>query len=319
MTLVPRVTVVIPHYNGHRFLADALRSVEQQSWRDWEIVIVDDGSMDEQRRAARAFASDRIRVLEQTNRGPAAATQAAIDVARGEYMAFLDQDDCWHPHKLERDVGVLDTDQHVDLTFCGYQMIDEGGRALAAPHVPRSQRFDAGELLEDFCIGPTTTVTMRTSAARQAGPLDTSLRRFYDFEYFIRIASRRSGSVAATPESLAWYRRHPGQLSGDIAQMRLEWQDVLRAMAASHNLDDRTIRIAQSNMHRYFAFLEYERGCFGTACRRLIEAFGYAPGRFISERRNWLAAGATVAALMLPSSVRIVAERFVIDHLGAMQ
>ena len=318
MTLVPRVTVVIPHHNGNRFLAEALRSVEQQSWRDWEIVIIDDGSVDDDRLAVRTFASDRIRVLEQTNQGPAAATQAGIDVARGEYIAFLDQDDRWHPHKLERDVGLLDTHQSVDITFCGYQMIDQCGRPLAAPRVPRSQRFDASELLEDFCIGPTTTVTMRASSARQAGPLDASFRRFYDFEYFIRIASRRSASVAASRETLAWYRRHPGQLSSDVSQMRLEWQDVLRAMAARHHIDDRAVRIAQSNMHRYFAFLEYERGCFGAAHRMLVEAFRFAPARFIAERRNWLAAGATLTALMLPASVRSVAEQFVIDHLSAL-
>jgi hypothetical protein len=160
---------------------------------------------------------------------------------------------------------------------------------------------------------------MRATAARQAGPLDASLRRFYDFEYFIRIASLRSACVAASRESLAWYRRQPGQLSADVSQMRLEWQSVLRVMAERHNIDDGLVRIAQSNMHRYFAFLEYERGCFGGACRRLAEAFRFAPGTFITERRNWLAASATLTALMLPSSVRVVAEQFVIDHLGAAQ
>jgi glycosyltransferase involved in cell wall biosynthesis len=304
MTPTPRVTVVIPHHNGGPFLADALRSVEEQRWRDWEIVIVDDGSADEHRRAIHGFASDRIRVLEQANQGPAAATQAGIDVARGEYIAFLDQDDLWHPHKLERDVRLLDMHPTVDITFCGYQMIDECGRALAPPHVPRAERFDASDLLEDFCIGPTATVTVRSAAARQAGPIDTSLRRFYDFEYFVRIASRRPASVAASRESLAWYRRHPGQLSANVSQMRLEWQDAFGAMVSRYDIDDRAVRIAQSNMHRYFAFLEYEQGRFGAASRRMVEAFCFAPARFVTERRNWRAASGALTALILPASVR---------------
>jgi len=314
MTPTPRVTVVIPHHNGAAFLADALRSVQEQRWRDWEIVIVDDGSADESRRTARAFAGDRIRVVEQANQGPAAATQAGIDVARGQYVAFLDQDDLWHPDKLERDVRLLEMDGDVDITFCGYQMIDESGRVLAPAHVPRAQRFDASDLLQDFCIGPTATVTVRAAAARQAGPIDTSLRRFYDFDYFIRVASLRPANVAASREVLAWYRRHPSQLSADVSQMRLEWQAAFGAMVSRYDIDHRTVRIAQSNMHRYFAFLEYEQGRLGAAWRRMVEAFCFAPGRFMTERRNWLAASNALAALVLPSAVR---QRIRVDPGGA--
>ena len=311
MSRSPRVSVVVPHYNESRLLRETIRSVEAQSFTDWEIVIVDDGSTPEHRRVIAPLAGPRVRIVEQTNQGPAAASQRAMDLARGTYIAFLDHDDLWHPAKLEQDVRALDEHPELDLVFCGFQWIDDVGEPIAAPHRAPAERFDARALCIDYCIGPTATVTIRASAARAAGPMNPLLRRYYDFEFFLRVASLRPANVGASSDVLAYYRRHAGQLSADVALMRAEWQHVLDAVRQCPGVDEEVVAHAQSNMHRYFAFLQYEHEHFLSGLGLLGQAFRFSPWAFLQEPRNWLAGSACVAGLLLPPRVRAAAQRMV--------
>lgn len=317
MSRVPLVSVVIPHYNESRLLGEAIRSVEAQSFTDWEIVVVDDGSTLEHRRAIAPLAGPRVRIVEQTNQGPAVASQRAMDLARGTYIAFLDHDDLWHPAKLEQDVTALDRHPDLDLVFCGFQWIDDIGEPIAAPHRAPAERFDARALCIDYCIGPTATVTLRASAAHAAGTMNPRLRRYYDFEFFLRVASLRPANVGASRDVLAYYRRHAGQLSADVALMRAEWTQVLDAIRKCPGVDDGVVARAQSNMHRYFAFLQYEQQHFLSGLGLLGQAFRLAPVAFVQEPRNWLAGSACLAGLLLPPRVRAAAQSMVARQLDS--
>src|SRR5581483_12073151 len=119
----PTVSVIIPFFNAERFLAEAISSVFEQTFVDWELLLVDDGSTDQSAQLARQCAdgnSDRVRYLEHAghmNRGPSAARNLALDHAQGEYLAFLDADDVWMPHKLEQQVGILRDDPDCGLVY----------------------------------------------------------------------------------------------------------------------------------------------------------------------------------------------------------
>lgn len=311
MSRAPLVSIIVPHYNSTRTLCETVQSVRAQSFADWELIIVDDGSSAEQVAGLGALAGDRITIVEQANLGPAAASQRGIDRAAGRYLAFLDHDDLWLPDKLARDVTLLESHAELDLVFCAFQWIDEHGAAIGSPHRPSGDRFDARLLAEDYCIGPTSTVTMRASAARAAGSMNLELRRYYDFEFFLRVASLRPRNVGATADALTLYRRHAGQLSGDPDLMRAEWARVIDVVRRCPGVDARAVARGQSNMHRYFAFLEYERRHFLTGLGLLGHAFRLAPLYFVSEPRNRLAACGCVAGLLLPDSARETLQQFV--------
>ena len=317
MSLSPLVSVVIPHYNESQLLRETIRSVEAQSFTDWEIIIVDDGSTLEHRCAIAPLAGPRVRIIEQTNHGPSVASQRAMDLARGAYIAFLDHDDLWHREKLEHDVRALDEHPDLDLVFCGFQWIDDVGAPIAAPHRAPAERFDARALCIDYCIGPTATVTVRASAAHAAGPMNPLLHRYYDFEFFLRVASLRPANVGATREVLAYYRRHAGQLSADVTLMRAEWTQVLDAIRTCPGVDESVVALAQSNMHRYFAFLQYEQNQFLSGVGLLGQAFRFAPLAFVQEPRNWLAGSACLAGLFLPPRVRAAAQSVVARQLDS--
>lgn len=114
MIALPRVSVIVPFWNAGPFLREAIDSVFNQTFAEWELLLVDDGSTDESSDTARVAAarySDRVRYFDHphhANRGPAATRNLALSHARGEYIALLDADDVWLPHKLERQVAILD-------------------------------------------------------------------------------------------------------------------------------------------------------------------------------------------------------------------
>jgi hypothetical protein len=206
-------------------------------------------------------------------------------------------------------VSILDADAEIDIAFSGYQNIDAAGATIGPVHSPNRARFSFQDLFIDYQIGPTAAVVTRLSAAVCAGPLDSTLSRYYDFDFFLRIARLRPRNVAATRAPLTLYRRHGGQLSTRIETMREEWDRVRSAFAGLHAIGPTEIARARSNMSRYFAFLEYENERFGAACKVLAEAFRYAPLPFLLDRRSWLASAGCFGGLVFPRPVRLAAER----------
>jgi len=305
----PRVSVVIAHYNGKDYLPETLRSLEAQSFRDWEAIVVDDGSSAAHRAALDECQLGQIRVLWQERQGAGAATQRGIDAARGEFVAFLDQDDLFAPGKLEADVRLLEADSGLDLAFCGYQLMDEGGCRIGGKHLPGAERFSFFDLLRDYRIGPSATVTVRKAALEAAGPADERLRRYYDVELYLRVAALRANNVGATQEVSVWYRRHPGQLSADPGEMEEEWERVLAGLGSGGGADSAAFALARSNMQRYFAFLAYEQGQFGAGVKHMHSAFRYAPSAALGDLRNYLVAAGCLGGLLLPHEVRRWAER----------
>ena len=100
---MPRVSAIVPTFNSAQFLGRSISSALAQSYTDYEVIVVDDGSTDETREVVAQF-GDRVRCLYQPNRGPSAVRNLALSVANGELIAYLDADDVWYPHKLERQV-----------------------------------------------------------------------------------------------------------------------------------------------------------------------------------------------------------------------
>src|SRR5918997_4295948 len=123
------VTAAITTYNRARFLPGALESAFAQTYRDYEVLVVDDGSTDDTERVLAPYV-DRIRVIRQENQGRSGARNTAVREAAGRYLSFLDSDDRWLPDKLERHVPVLERDPRVGMVHGHVDLIDESDRPL---------------------------------------------------------------------------------------------------------------------------------------------------------------------------------------------
>ena len=131
------VSIITPCYNGGRYLADTIESVLGQTYAQWEMIIVDDGSTDDTPRIAEGYAArdGRIRLIRQENGGTARARNAAMRQARGRYIALLDADDLWEPDFLEKQLGFMDETKAI-CVCSAYRHIDEAGREIQHPTVP---------------------------------------------------------------------------------------------------------------------------------------------------------------------------------------
>ncbi|HEY9644318.1 MAG TPA: glycosyltransferase [Coleofasciculaceae cyanobacterium] len=127
---MPRVSIVVPTYNGDRFIAAALDSVLNQTYTDYEIIVVDDGSTDQTVQVLKTY-GDRIQTVEQENRGVAAARNRGLALAQGEFIAFLDQDDLLLPDKLALQVKCFDDHPELGIIHSGWRLVNAQGHSLA--------------------------------------------------------------------------------------------------------------------------------------------------------------------------------------------
>jgi len=189
----PTVSVVIPAYRASADIPDALFSVFEQSFSDFEVIVVDDGSPDREALGAaiEPFRS-RIRYIEQSNLGAGAARNTAIAAAGGRYLAFLDADDRWAPDFLRRQVAFLDANPEYAIVYCDAILTGEtplaGSRFMET--APSSGEVTLVSLIEQRCNIILSTVVARRDGIVAAGRFDEALRRGQDFELWLRLALR---------------------------------------------------------------------------------------------------------------------------------
>lgn len=209
----PRISVVIPCYNSAAFVAATIESVLAQTLPPSEIILIDDGSTDNTVEVLAGY-GDRIRLMRRDNGGPAAARNLGISVAGGDFIAFLDSDDLWEPHKLARQMEKFRAFPETALVFSEAMMFrEEGGVKLPVSRIGYTADPTFRQLLFGDFI-PNSTVVVRRDCLEAVGPLDESreLLGVEDYEYWMRIALRYRLQGIAEP--LAWYRLREGNLMG---------------------------------------------------------------------------------------------------------
>lgn len=219
------VSVVIPAYNAERYIADALASIQEQTLRDIEVLVVDDGSADDTLRQVGRFANSLdLTILRQANGGPAAARNAGIRKARGRYCAFLDADDIMLPQRLAIQAALLDAESDLGLVHTDLMTFDERGiihRTRRAFSEPCGGMVIEQLLLDNFIT--TSTVMAPKEKLVEAGLFGEARRLSEDFELWLRMAAR--WKVGFIDHPLVQYRHRPGSLSSDkliTAQSALE-------------------------------------------------------------------------------------------------
>jgi glycosyltransferase involved in cell wall biosynthesis len=216
----PVVSILMPVFNGAAYVGRAIESALAQTYPDFELIIVNDGSTDNSAEVIRPYLADpRIRYLAQPNGGVAAARNAAIRVAQGRYIGFLDQDDLWLPEKLRLQVQYLDEHPDVGLVHAVQSYIDSDGRHTRLSFDDGFAKV-SGWCFKDLFIRnriAVLTVLARKSVLDSIGPLNETIPGGDDYEMWLRIS--KHFPIGHLDQVLAHYRTHESNVSNDYFRM----------------------------------------------------------------------------------------------------
>lgn len=222
--IAPKVSVIIPTYNRDRFIGDAVQSVLNQTFRDFEVIVIDDGSTDQTREMVQAFSSEKLRYIYQPNQGRSNARNHALRLTNGRYIAFLDSDDLYLPDKLALQVEHMDSHPKIGMIYTSAYCIDENG-------LLKKEKYEAtvsGCIYEDIAFFVPVTITLPTVMVRRevldkVGGFDEAMARFEDTDMWRRIskhyqinALHERTCLLRTHTDNALAAQHPGQISGAL-------------------------------------------------------------------------------------------------------
>ncbi len=216
-----KVTVIIPCYNREDFIRETIDSALDQTFRNIEVVAVDDGSTDGTRTILESY-NGRVKIMEhpgRANRGQSAAINLAMRSTGGEYVAILDSDDVWAPKKIEQQVAFLERNPSIGLVYSNGYAIDERGRRLYELYSKDHHEENKPErVLLECHFGCPSSYLVHRSAYERAGEYDETLRSSQDHDMAVRLAEVTN--VAYLDEPLWYYRRHTNTLSRKHASRR---------------------------------------------------------------------------------------------------
>ena len=253
----PRVSVVIPTYNRATFIGQAVASALGQSYRDLEVIVVDDGSTDATDEVLHSFHDPRLICIRQENAGRSRARNVAINAARGEYITFLDSDDYYLPFKVELQVSLLDANREVGMAYTSAACIDDDGHLLNYTY----RALLSGWIYPSIAFFVPHTVTLPTVMVRRdiltaVGLFDEAMERFEDIDMWRRIAKR--APILGIDDVTCHLRTH--------ANNRLEAMDPAAIAAA---MDYYVAKVFTEDA-------DLEPSVLKAGARRLLEHYGSA-------------------------------------------
>jgi glycosyltransferase involved in cell wall biosynthesis len=286
---MPRVSVIIPSYNCARYLGRAIDSVNAQTYKDYEILVVDDGSTDDTKDVAMQYGR-KVTYLYQQNHGVSTARNHAISKASGELLAYLDADDMWYPEKLERQVAFLDAHQECGMVHGEMSVINEQDEILHLRFYEETKR----DVPQGYCVPKllmrchiqTLTVVERRSSFDRVGVFDDRLPIVQDYLHWIMIAAEGQ-AVGYLAEPLGKYRWRTGSLIGNYPRLLEDYVrifDILlheKPIASRHG--DECAAILRARLYlvqRELAYLDRIHGRGDSAKRRLTNLIKERPWQF---------------------------------------
>ncbi len=229
---MPKVSIVIPAYNSLKFLPETMESVFRQTFKDFEVIVVNDGSSDDTEHWVSQIADPRIKLICQENKGLSGARNTGITHASGEYIAFLDADDLWEATKLEKQVLCLEENSEIGLVYTWVALIDENSKFTGRVFKNYAENDVWHQLIEHNIVESGSVAMVRRQCFETCGVFDRNLRSFVeDWDMWLRIASRYPFKVLKEP--LVYYRQHSTSASRNWEAMEQSFRIVIEKAFAS--------------------------------------------------------------------------------------
>lgn len=279
------VSIVVPAYNAEETILETLESLRAQTYRDLEVIIVDDGSKDQTGAIAAQFAeanSARFRYLRQLNAGQAAALNSGWTTSKGRYLGYLSADDLMYPSAVEDLVRALEKGGEVCL-YPDYDLIDLKSRPLRKVEAPE---FSAQALIEESVCQPGPGALFRREAFEKAGGWNPKLRLTPDFDFWLRVS--QVGRMARYPHVVAGFRVHEGSQSfaAPSPEKSEEAHQVIDAFFKAYPSCGFSRDRALSWAHTLSARLHFRAGRWTQAFSHLMIAVRFNAG-IVSVKRFW--------------------------------
>jgi len=231
---MPWVSIIIPTYNRRDFLREAIRSVLEQSFRDFELIVVDDGSDDGTREMIQREFPGLLTYLYQENQGVSRARNRGLELAQGEFVAFLDSDDLWLPRKLERQMAFMQSHPKAQICYTDEIWIRRGVRVNPKKKHAKYSGWIYPRCLP-LCIISPSSALMRRGLLEEVGGFDEELPVCEDYDLWLRISARHP--IHFLPEKLIVKR------GGHQDQLSRRWgNDIWRVKALLKMLKDPSLR-----------------------------------------------------------------------------
>jgi glycosyltransferase involved in cell wall biosynthesis len=273
----------MPALNRVRYIAAAIDSVLAQTFTNWELLVVDDGSSDETPAIAGGYAARdaRIHLIRQPNQGVTAARNSALRRARGRYVAFLDSDDLWLPEKLARQVASFEAHPDAAFIYTGYVLMNEDGTPRREVRPDRRWQGDIHRRLwleDNEILGP--TVMVATAMLSRVGLFDEALKGAENLD--LRLKLSKLGPVFFVDDVLYRYRKHPDTLTSQSELMDTQHLRLIDAHFGGRPLgaEERGLRRAAiAKFHRARADRAFSVGRYGRAFADYVRGLGSGPLR----------------------------------------
>lgn len=250
-TATPRVSVIIPVYQGDRFLGEAVESVLNQTYTNYEIIVVDDGSTDNSLEVLEHY-FDKICYVFQGNQGVAAARNRGLQIARGEFIAFLDQDDFWLPEKLALQIACFDAQPELGIVHCGWRRVDGGGKLLGdiepwhkAPNLNLEEWVQWKPIL-------LSAMMFRHKWLERVGGLDTRFQQVCDLDIALRLTLMGCQSTWLYQVTVCYREHDRNESQKTFVQAHESWA-VLDKFFARSEVPEQIRKL--ENQYRYYTLV----------------------------------------------------------------
>ncbi len=301
---MPKVSIVIPSYNRADYIPATIDSVLQQTFTDWELIFVDDGSTDSTEAILANYLKQdpRIKYFKQTNSERAVARSYGMKLASGEYICLVDSDDIWYPAKLEKQLAVMDTNPELVLCYASVDRIDLEGKPVKAAR--RQYQGYSGDIYDELLkrnFIPSVTPMFRQCYFAQVGDQVTAFIPYEDWDFWLRLS--RLGKFHHIREALGAYRLHPGQSVQNVKAEKIEEVTLAVLDANILNSSSFTAKEAYSLAYLRLAYWYIVSGKLGIARNKLYESLQFSLNRILDYRWHGLLI-ASILAYISPSFVK---------------
>jgi glycosyltransferase involved in cell wall biosynthesis len=303
---MPLVSIIIPVYNGEKTIQETINSVLQQTFNDFEIIVINDGSQDSTLEAINNIKDDKVRVFSYPNAGVSTSRNRGLALAQGEFISFLDADDLWTPDKLEIQFKALQDNSQAAVAYSWSDWIDESGQFLrSGGHISINGKVFEHLLVRDF-IESGSNPLIRKQALDEAGEFDQSVTPAEDWDMWLRLAARYE--FVAVPSVQILYRVSPLTASFNVWKMEAGSLRVIeRAFAQAPKSLQRLKKETLASRYKYLAFKategfpEPKKGL--AAVRFLWQVVRYQPSSLPRGRVMLIVLFKIAVAIVLPPQV----------------
>lgn len=270
---MPTVSVVTPTYNRADVLPRAIDSILNQTFADFELIVVDDGSTDNTEKVVKSYADNRIQYIQfENNRGANAARTQGIKSASGKYIGFLDSDDEWLPRKIEKQVKTIQSSGS-DIAYTGIKQVDSDGNLITTTSSTISGDV-TDDLLRGNFIGTYSAVMVSQDVVREAGYPDPDLSCWQDWEWYLRLSDH--GQFVSINQPLVVRHNGGNQISNNF-QYRIESFDCMIDALHQRASDESQIKESEACLNFRVGYSALSNHVYSVARSRFVQSIKLNP------------------------------------------